>query len=85
MSKNYLGVAIAPRVLAPIGAVYTHPLYTLVHNGHNVLSCTLMYPLGRRSIRWDYRPFLFCFAERRTPVHTGTRNSNVHTQSRRTR
>ena len=37
MSKNYLGVAIAPRVLAPIGAVYTHPLYTFVHNGHYIL------------------------------------------------
>ena len=47
MSKNNLGVAIAPRVLAPIGAVYAHPLYTFVHNGHNVNFCTHLYPLGR--------------------------------------
>ena len=41
MSKNYLGVAIAPRVLAPIGAVY---IASFVRLWLQRTQCTLLHP-----------------------------------------
>ena len=41
MSKSYLGVANAPRVLAPIGAGY---IVSFVHRWSHWLQCTLLYP-----------------------------------------